>query len=114
MIAIFVYVLIVIGLNAIGFLISLYYRKKPVNMEKVKAYRNYLNVVFLTMFVTLAVLDIAENNIAFFQRLHGGLLISPHTVVGEIFIVTFLIPGMALTGIAHWKKRELKKNRDSE
>jgi hypothetical protein len=109
----FLYTLTVIGLGAIGFLISLYYKKKPVNIEKVNVNRNYLAVVFLTQLAATGIFKAVENNIAFFQRING-FLISPSRVVNDIFIVALVMPMVALISIAHWKKRELKKNRDSE
>jgi hypothetical protein len=103
-----------IGLAAIGFLISLHYRKKPVNIEKAKVNLTYMAVSYTSILATLGLLGIVDNNIELIHSWMGSTPLTSRDIVNFTFAFVLIIPMMALFSIFHWKKKELKKEKESK
>ena len=95
-----------IGSAVIGYLISLYYKKKPVNIEKVRVNLAYLGVSFTTVLGTLCTLHIVEDHIDLINSWYSA---SPSTIVHEAALFLFAAPMVALFSIYRRKEEEPEK-----
>jgi hypothetical protein len=114
MIILFLISLLYIGLFIFGYLISLRYRQKTVNVEKLKVNLNYMSVAFISMLATTAFLGAVDTNLdlinlwirSIFSDFRG---FSSKDIVCFAFVLLLILPMSTLFFIIGRKKRESKK-----